>query len=150
MGISAARGCEYSSRGFALQALNRCAPGSTNTPTDSKPLEVVEPEAAIGKAAAQEADVDAALAQFDQHLSSLHAALPSGTALILLTGHSDPRPMLQLGARKAEFERLYRALGADGLSQLKPEQRWSTEDDRLLEEAAIRARTGAAFFCVKA
>jgi RNA exonuclease 1 len=65
----------------------------------------------------------------------------------MLTGHSDPRHMLALAARRQRFEKAYRAL-KDG-EIIAEEDRWTTEDDRELESAVAAAREGMAFFCVK-
>lgn len=129
---------------------------SQNNPTDSKPLHVVEPEPVVDEDDIKpnangdhEKEVDAALQTFNDQLTQLHESLVPGTALILLTGHSDPRPMLKLNKKKAEFDRLFRTLGNDGISKIPDEKKWTTADERNLEEAVMKARTGAAFFCVK-
>ncbi len=90
-----------------------------------------------------------ALQSFNDHLQRLHASLPPASALIVITGHSDPRKAINLLARKTQFERLYKTLGAEGVQKLQPEQKWMTSDDRELEAAAMKAREGMAFFCVK-
>ncbi|OCF37620.1 hypothetical protein I316_00747 [Kwoniella heveanensis BCC8398] len=93
------------------------------------------------------ADLDPALERFNARLSTLHSALPSNTALIVVTGHSDPLPMLKLTARRQKWERLVKTLGStDGIAK---EDRWLSEDDRELERATGQAREGMAFFCVK-
>ncbi len=97
---------------------------------------------------ADEEEVGAALERFNARLERLHEALPANSALIVLTGHSDPRPMLQLAARQRRFEAAFNAAGADA-SGISPEDRWSTEDDRNLEAATAETRQGMAFFCVR-
>ncbi|KAJ9107926.1 hypothetical protein QFC19_002669 [Naganishia cerealis] len=91
-----------------------------------------------------------ALTNLDTRLSKLHASLPTNTALILVTGHSDPRPLAALNERKSNFDRLYKRLGASGTSQLPQEEKWMTEDDRTLAAEAEKARAGMGFFCIKA
>lgn len=86
---------------------------------------------------------------FNDRLTRLHAALSQNTALIVLTGHSDPRQAIQLNARKTNFDRLYKGLGPEGISKLKPEDGWSSENERELVRVVEEARTGLAFFCVK-
>lgn len=93
--------------------------------------------------------VDEALANLNTRLSKLHASLPVNTALILISGHGDPRPLAALNERKANFERLYKQVGATGTANLGPDQRWTTEDDRTLGAQAEKARAGMGFFCIK-
>lgn len=94
---------------------------------------------------ASEEDVEAALKRFDERLSRIHASLPDNSALILLTGHSDPRPMLQLAARRQKWEKSYREKGPEGDHDVQ----WTTEDDRALEVEVGKTREGMGFFCVK-
>jgi RNA exonuclease 1 len=91
--------------------------------------------------------LDSALEALNRRLTALHNALPRNTALIVLNGHSDPLPMLDLTARRARWERLVKTRG--GTEGVTGEQRWLAEDDRRLEEAVGEAREGMAFFCVK-
>ncbi|KDR67520.1 hypothetical protein GALMADRAFT_258141 [Galerina marginata CBS 339.88] len=88
------------------------------------------------------------LSTLNQHLKSLHAALPPRTALVIFTGHSDPRRMSILNARKSAFENALKAgktpeeLGVLGL-------KWSASDGRELEEAVELARRGLLFLGIK-
>ncbi|WVQ83395.1 hypothetical protein IAT38_005536 [Cryptococcus sp. DSM 104549] len=93
------------------------------------------------------ADVDAALQRFNDRITAIHASLPSNSALILLTGQSDPMPMVHLMRRRQKWERLVKALG--GTDDLHKEEKWSTEDERTLEARVEEAREGMAFFRVK-
>ena len=45
-----------------------------------------------------------AVTTLNDHLKTLHAALPARTAVILFSGHSNPRNMSALAARRAESE----------------------------------------------
>lgn len=94
-----------------------------------------------------EEDLSAALQRFDDRLNRLHAALPANTALIVLTGHADPRPMLHLAERQRKFETAFRAAG--NADAIPTEEKWLAEDDRALEAAVADAREGMSFFCVK-
>ncbi|KAI0060520.1 hypothetical protein BV25DRAFT_1917618 [Artomyces pyxidatus] len=49
------------------------------------------------------------LAALDGHLAGLHSALPPRTAFIAFSGHSDPRRMSALNAKKNAFETALRA-----------------------------------------
>jgi hypothetical protein len=46
----------------------------------------------------------AAVTNLNDHLTTLHATLPPRTALLLFSGHSDPRSMSTLAARRAEYQ----------------------------------------------
>ena len=46
----------------------------------------------------------AAVTNLNAYLTTLHAALPPHTALLLFSGHSDPRSMSTLAARRAEYQ----------------------------------------------
>ena len=85
---------------------------------------------------------------------TLHAALPLRTAFLLFSGHSDPHGMSVLAGRRAQYQASQNqkrggatssAAETDGGEPL----RWSTADDRALEEAVARARMGLLFVGVK-
>jgi RNA exonuclease 1 len=88
------------------------------------------------------------LTKLDAQLKTLHQALPPRTALIVFTGHSDPRRMAALNARKNAFESAIRS--GKPSSELTPEERWSGADARSLEEAVEKAKRGLLFLGVKA
>ncbi|KAG6899153.1 hypothetical protein C0993_000227 [Termitomyces sp. T159_Od127] len=80
-------------------------------------------------------------------LKTLHAALPPRTALVIFTGHSDPRRMAQLGARKMAFDNALRSgKTPDGMS---PDLRWTSSDMRDLEGAVELAKRGLLFLGIK-
>ncbi|KAF8629302.1 hypothetical protein AX15_003519 [Amanita polypyramis BW_CC] len=90
------------------------------------------------------------LTTLNAHLKALHASLPPRTAFIIISGHSDPRRMALLNARKTAFE--------SGIRQGKsPEQmvaspwggRWTAADGRDLEEAVELTKRGLLFLGVK-
>jgi RNA exonuclease 1 len=104
-----------------------------------------------------------AVTDLNAQLTTLHAALPPRTAFLLFSGHSDPRNMSALAARRAQ----YQAQASQNLNQVNGSAasigtgtspagtdesvplRWSTADERALEEAVVRARTGLLFVGVK-
>jgi RNA exonuclease 1 len=94
-----------------------------------------------------------AVTNLNAHLTALHAALPARTAFILFSGHSDPRAMSALAARRAEYQASQHQSGSSavgtGGSGSASTVRWSTADDRALEEAVVRARMGLLFVGVK-
>ncbi|KAH9055829.1 hypothetical protein EDB83DRAFT_2293073 [Lactarius deliciosus] len=97
----------------------------------------------------------AAVTSLNAHLTALHAALPPRTALLLFSGHSDPRSMSTLAARRAEYQggQRHGSQGGSGAAATGTGDggavRWSTADDRALEEAVARARMGLLFVGVK-
>ncbi|KAI8992741.1 hypothetical protein BD414DRAFT_521323 [Trametes punicea] len=93
------------------------------------------------------AELRPVLATLDAQLRKLYAALPPRTALILFTGHSDPRRMAELNARKAAFENALR-MGRN-VEELGVECRWTTADARELEEEVEKAKRGLLFLGVK-
>ncbi|KAI9445645.1 hypothetical protein BJY52DRAFT_1206691 [Lactarius psammicola] len=97
----------------------------------------------------------AAVTNLDAHLTALHAALPPRTALLLYLGHSDPRSMSTLAARRAEYQGSQnqqhgkQSSSREATGAGSGEVRWSTADDRALEEAVVRAWIGLLFVGVK-
>ncbi|KAI0032017.1 hypothetical protein K488DRAFT_50840 [Vararia minispora EC-137] len=83
------------------------------------------------------------LPALDSHLTQLHASLPPRTALVLVSGHSDPRRMSALSAKRIAFESAHRA-GKGG------DETWTAQDARDLEEAVEQARRGLVLVGVKA
>lgn len=132
-------GCEFYVLQFVVsQLMYLSSIGVTN---QADPVE--------GVAEKPQLTVDEALTNLNTRLDKLHASLPINTALILISGHGDPRPLAALNERKSNFERLYKRVGATGTANLGPEERWTTEDDRTLAAAAEKARAGMGFFCIK-
>jgi hypothetical protein len=102
-----------------------------------------------------------AVTNLNAQLATLHAALPPRTAFLLFSGHSDPRSMSALAARRAQYQAsqnqnqvdssaasIGTGTGPAGTDVGVP-LRWSTADERALEEAVVRARTGLLFVGVK-
>jgi RNA exonuclease 1 len=101
-----------------------------------------------------------ALSNLNAQLTTLHAALPPRTAFLLISGHSDPRNMSALAARRSQYQASQNqnhgaaagtGTGTDtvGAADVSVPLRWSTADDRALTEAVVRARTGLLFVGVK-
>lgn len=99
-----------------------------------------------------------AVTDLNAQLTTLHAALPPRTAFLLFSGHSDPRSMSALASRRAQYQASQNqnqvncsvgtGTGPAGTDVSAP-LRWSTADERALEEAVVRARTGLLFVGVK-
>jgi RNA exonuclease 1 len=139
----------------------------TNPDTSRSPLPQSPPEKNV---------LFEAVTSLDAQLTTLHAALPPRTAFLLFSGHSDPRAMSALAARRAEFQAslnqsqsrkqdgggIAAAVTHAGMTTTTSGNstggaggdanavRWTTADDRALEEAVGRARAGLLFVGVKA
>ena len=87
------------------------------------------------------------MSTLNAHLEKLYAALPPRTAIIIFTGHSDPRRMSELNARKATFETALRQ--GKSLDDVGKENWWTTMDGRELEEEVEKAKRGLLFLGVK-
>lgn len=81
----------------------------------------------------------------NDRIARLHASLPSRSALIVFTGHSDPRLMLALQARHAAWQKAFKVKP----NALTKEERWMEDDERALQAEVEKCRQGLAFFLVK-
>lgn len=132
------------------------------TDTDTPP----SPPAATSPDHNQNNDVlFSAVTNLNVQLTTLHAALPPRTAFLLFSGHSDPRSMSALATRRAQYqaqasqnqnknqENGSAASSGTGTApagtDINVPLRWSTADERALEEAVVRARMGMLFVGVK-
>lgn len=94
------------------------------------------------------AELAPVLTTLNAHLKALHAGLPPRTALIIFTGHSDPRRMSILNARKIAFESALKS--GKTPEEIRPlGLTWSATDGRDLEEAVELARRGLLFLGIK-
>ena len=108
------------------------------------------------------AAVEDALKTLNSQLSVIHASLPSRTAFVIFTGHSDPRPMVALQARRSAFESMMKAsiptsskvipntasVGPT-VATKEPSVKWTGADARELEEVVELARRGMLFLSMK-
>ncbi|KAF7376664.1 Ribonuclease H [Mycena sanguinolenta] len=90
--------------------------------------------------------LDPVLSALDQHLKTLYSNLPPRTALVVFSGHSDPRRMALLNARKSAFETAIRS--GMPAEEFSPDLRWTASDGRDLEEAVALAKRGLLFLGV--
>ncbi|KIM45581.1 hypothetical protein M413DRAFT_66110, partial [Hebeloma cylindrosporum] len=108
------------------------------------------------------AELSPVLTALNTQLKTIHAALPPRTALVIFTGHSDPRTMSLLNVRKNAYESALKSgrtpeeigAGAGGGGGVDGKNgtgglRWSAGDARDLEEAVELARRGLVFLGVK-
>lgn len=110
---------------------------STSTPTESP---------SSPSNTAESIDLTTIYSNLNSQIASIHASLPPLTALIIFTGHSDPKEMSRLTAKKAKFDRLFKEIK---LSEISSEDKWMSEDDRKLGDEVERCRAGLSFYCVK-
>ncbi|KAI0248416.1 hypothetical protein BJV78DRAFT_799137 [Lactifluus subvellereus] len=81
-----------------------------------------------------------AVTKLNDHLTTLHAALPARTAFILMSGHSDPRTMSALAARRAEYQASQNQSGSvGGVGGSASAVRWSSADERALTPITAHA-----------
>lgn len=103
-------------------------------------------EAATSALPDADTDVTEVLALLNARLQTLYEALPPRTALVIFTGHSDPRRMAELNAKKAAFETGIRSgKSAEELGDV----RWTSADGRALEEEVEKAKRGLLFLGIK-
>lgn len=88
-----------------------------------------------------------AQATLNNQLVTLYSALPARTALIIFTGHSDPRRMASLNARKSAFESAIRT--GKKAEDMDKADWWTANDGRELEEEVEKAKRGLLFLGVK-
>ncbi|KAG1827832.1 hypothetical protein EV424DRAFT_600780 [Suillus variegatus] len=88
-----------------------------------------------------------AQATLNNQLVTLYASLPARTALIIFTGHSDPRRMASLNARKSAFESAIRS--GKKAEDIDKADWWTASEGRELEEEVEKAKRGLLFLGVK-
>jgi len=87
------------------------------------------------------------LETLNKHLTNIYSHLEPQTAFLIITGHSDPRRMSALNARKAKFEMALKSGKAP--EELAVDVKWTSQDGRDLEEAVELARRGLLFLGIK-
>lgn len=114
--------------------------GITNRPNPDTTVE------ATPAAPAPISDLSGVLATLDSQLKELYDSLPPRTAVVIFTGHSDPRRMAELNARKSAFEMAIRSgKTPEELGDIK----WTSADGRALEEEVGKAKRGLLFLGIK-
>lgn len=89
----------------------------------------------------------AAQTKLNSHLATLYASLHPRTAVVIFTGHSDPRRMSVLNARKSTFESAIRS--GKKAEDIGRSEWWTAADGRELEEEVERAKRGLLFLGIK-
>ena len=93
-------------------------------------------------------DLGPILSNLNTQLKSLQESLPPRTALIIFTGHSDPRRMSALNMRKSAFDTGYKS-GKTPEELTKEGITWSMSDGRELEQEVELAKRGLLFLGIK-
>ena len=82
-------------------------------------------------------------ATLDAQLVTLYASLPARTAVVMFTGHSDPRRMASLNARKVAFES---AITSRKKAEKIDRPEWWTAIERRALEEVEKAKRGMLFW----
>lgn len=117
------------------------ATSSTNGTTQ---IVIAEPDTA-GRS--PKTDPISAYNQLNDNLAKIYASLPKNTAFIVLSGHSDPRAVTALTAKKNRFDLLYKT--GTPLSMMSDEDKWMESDERALLSAVHKVRDGMTFLAIK-
>ena len=139
-GIADALGCEHT----LVHPVSIClrftglTPKTTGADTPVVPITPAEPSPIV---------LANAQATLNNQLITLYASLPSRTAFIIFTGHSDPRRMASLNARKSAFETAIRS--GKNAEDMDKADWWTASDGRELEEEVEKAKRGLLFLGVK-
>ena len=115
--------------------------GLTPKSTADAPAVVVSPTEASPEVVA------AAQVTLNEQLTALYASFPARTALVIFTGHSDPRRMASLNARKAAFESAIKS--GKKAEEMDRSEWWTASDGRELEEEVEKAKRGLLFLGIK-
>ncbi|KAH7925607.1 hypothetical protein BV22DRAFT_1033761 [Leucogyrophana mollusca] len=83
----------------------------------------------------------------NSQLLALYTSLPARTALVIFTGHSDPRRMSSLNARKSAFESAIKS--GKRAEDIDKAEWWTANDGRELEEEVEKAKRGLLFLGIK-
>lgn len=120
---------------FSLGTTPRVSPDSIVPIPNTVPLEIPL------------SSITPVLNMLNTQLKTLYESLPSRTAFLIFTGHSDPRRMSTLNARKTAFETSLKS--GKTPEEIGKEMWWTTADGRELEEEVERAKQGLLFLAIK-
>jgi RNA exonuclease 1 len=87
-----------------------------------------------------------AIDNLDKQITKLTTSLPPSTAVVILTGCSDPRRMATLSYKKKAWNSNMRSGKRPG--DLNPDVRWTHEEALELDIEAEKVKAGLTFFCV--
>ena len=140
-GIADVLGCECVSLVCRGGLIDFVWTGLTPKATADTPVVVAPPTEASPEALAT------AQATLNTQLVTLYASLPARTAVVIFTGHSDPRRMASLNARKVAFESAIKS--GKKAEEMDRSEWWSASDGRALEEEVEKAKRGLLFLGIK-
>ena len=137
-GIADVMACEC-----VLIRLSGCSSSLGLTPkvTPDAPV-VVAPQAEPSPEA-----ITTAQKTLNEQLMQLYTSLPPHTAVVIFTGHSDPRHMASLNARKVAFESAIKS--GKKAEDIDRSEWWTASDGRALEEEVEKAKRGLLFLGIK-
>ncbi|KAG0252039.1 hypothetical protein DFQ27_008319 [Actinomortierella ambigua] len=98
------------------------------------------------KAYATEAEICTGARIIDASIAQVVEMLPSGTALVITSGHGDHRQVSTMLARQKKFLQMYNTVA---LSAIPEEDRFLEPDVEALASAVNKAKNGVAFLMVK-
>ncbi|KAG0198979.1 hypothetical protein BGX28_007647 [Mortierella sp. GBA30] len=99
------------------------------------------------KIQASDVEICRGIRSIDQNVKKIVESLPPRTAVILTSGQGDHREVSELQHRQKVFIELFKT---KNLSEIPEEDRFLEEDERKLEEAVEKAKSGVCFLMVKA
>lgn len=113
---------------------------------------VIAPETAEVDSAADLRDsgpegLDAAYARLNGHIRDVYESLPINTAFIVMSGHRDPRKVLELAAKRNKFDIMFKT--GTPVSKMDAAMKWTEEDDRLQATEIAKVREGMSFLAIK-
>jgi RNA exonuclease 1 len=85
-----------------------------------------------------------AVSQVIGHITDIYTSLPPCTALLVYSGHGDPRETFRLQDMHQQYKREFQTKKWDELTV-----RWTDDENQLLRKACNRAREGVGFVVVK-
>ncbi|KDQ09510.1 hypothetical protein BOTBODRAFT_36915 [Botryobasidium botryosum FD-172 SS1] len=94
-------------------------------------------------------EVQTALTTLNAQLQKI-SGFPPHTAIVILTGSSDPLEMARLNKKKHAWDAKVREARAAGSHDIDvpDEDKWTTADGRALEDECERTKAGLVFFCI--
>lgn len=124
--------------------LGKTTAAAKNASLSAEAAAMAESKATDGGSAA---DIDAAYTRLNEHIKAIYESLPPNTAFIVMSGHRDPRKVLELSAKKHQFDLLYKT--GTLISAMDEATKWTEQDDRLQGTEVAKVREGMSFLAIK-
>lgn len=103
------------------------------------------PSKAEKESQTEEEKIAAAYEALNDRFRRLYTSLPKHTAIILFSGHSDPRAMSTMVAKQNNFNRKWKS-GGNTAKDILPEEMWHEHELRELQAEVHRCRYGISLF----